>query len=104
MPLCESCEEPLEIQSVVRGHNRTLRRIVSTLRRRVQSQRSYADTLFVELCNTTPAAELALREIWEKAGLDCSPDDYDTIVEKAVVALKATQPGASANRDPEAAD
>jgi 8-oxo-dGTP pyrophosphatase MutT (NUDIX family) len=104
MQLCESCEEPLEIQSAVRHNNRVLRRIVRTLRARIETNKTYQDALFIELCGTSPAAELALREIWEKAGLDCSPDDYHTIVEKAVAAFKVTQPGASAHRDPESAD
>jgi hypothetical protein len=89
MPLCESCEEPLEIQSVVRGHNRLLRRIVRTLRGRIHTNKAYQDALFVELCNTSPAAELALRRLWEEGGFlpPCGPEDYDEIVDKAIAAL-----------------
>lgn len=97
MQLCESCEEPIEIQSVVRGHNRLLRRIVRTLRGRLQTNKAYQDALFLELCNSSPAAELAMREIWEKGGFQppCGPDDYDEIVDTCIRALKAYREVAS---------
>jgi 8-oxo-dGTP pyrophosphatase MutT (NUDIX family) len=100
MPLCEKCEEPTEILSVVRGHNSTLRRINKILRSRLQTNKSIQDVFFYELCNSSPAASIALREIWEKAGLDCSPDDYPEIVEKVVSAylqIAGTKPGVHTN-------
>lgn len=108
MQQCESCSEPLEIQSVVRGHNRTLRRIVSTLRQRVQNQKTYQDALFIELCGTSPAAEIALRRLWEEGGFQppCGPEDYEEIVDTAIRALRAYRAAAdeTAYRDPEAAE
>lgn len=98
MPLCESCEEPTEIQSVVRGHNRTLRRIVGILRSRLQTNKSYQDALFVELCNSSPAAAVALRRLWEEGGFQppCGPEDYEHVVDVSLRALKAYRDTAQA--------
>lgn len=109
MQLCESCSEPIEMQSVVRGHNRTLRRIVSTLRRRIENGKVYTDGLFIELCNTKPVAEQAMRRLWEEGGFQppCGPEDYEEIVETALRALKTYRAVAfdtTAYRDPDAAE
>lgn len=108
MSLCESCEEPIEIQSVVRGHNRMLRRIVHTLRARIHTNKAYEDALFIELCNTSPAAEQELRRLWEEGGFQppCGPEDYQEIVDVSIRALKAYRDTAdnTASRCPEAAD
>lgn len=86
---CETCSEPIEVQNVVRKHNRMLRRIVGNLRRSVQRNAVSADNLFAALCDTDPAAELAMRELWEKGGFEnaCSPRDYDHIVDVCLRAL-----------------
>jgi len=88
--LCESCSEPIEMQSVVRRQNRTLRRIVSSLRKRVRREGERSDTLFAALCETSPAAELSLRRLWEEGGFQppCGPEDYDEIVDVSIRALK----------------
>ena len=72
---------------VVRQNNRRLRRLNGKLRRKNQEGREYADELFIELCNTSPAAEAAMRELWEKGDLDCSSEDYSLIVETALEAI-----------------
>jgi len=109
MPLCDSCSEPIEATSAVRQNNRVLRRVVRALRARVQTSKAYQDALFVELCGTSPAAEQAMRRLWEEGGFQppCGPEDYDAIVDTAIRALKAYRAVADekpAYRYPDAAD
>lgn len=76
--------------SAVRQNNRRLRRLNGKLRRQIQDNREHADDLFNELCETSPAAEAAIRTIWQEGGFQppCSPDDYDEIVDTCLRALK----------------
>lgn len=88
---CESCSEPIETQSVVRQHNRVLRSVIRTLRKRVRRGDAAADALFVSLCETNPAAEQAMRRLWEEGGFQppCRPEDYEYIVDVSIRALRA---------------
>ena len=88
---CESCSEPIEMEGVVRRQNRILRRIVSSLRKRVKKEGELSDSLFATLCESNPAAALALRRLWEEGGFQppCGPEDYDEIVDVSIRALKA---------------
>lgn len=82
--LCDSCGESVE---VLRLQNRALRGIVRSLRTRGQRQSEKTDALFIALCDNSSRAEQALRELWEKAGFQCSPEDYEFIVSMAIRAL-----------------
>jgi hypothetical protein len=90
------CEQQIE-DSAVRRNNRVLRRLTSLLRQRVQNGKVYADELFFQLCATNPAAEQAIRTIWQEGGFQppCGPDDYDEIVDTCIRALKAYREAAS---------
>lgn len=102
---CDSCSEPIEMSSVVRLQNRALRTIVRRLRATVRNGQEKADTMFVALCETNPSAEQAMRELWERAGFECSPENYDFMVEMAVRCINDAlgKSGARANREPEPA-
>jgi hypothetical protein len=64
--VCENCDAE---RSVTRVHNRALRRVNTLLRRKEQDLRVHADEMFFALCETNHSAEQAMREIWERAGL-----------------------------------
>lgn len=87
--LCETCLEPIEVQSVVRLHNRALRSIVRITRRRLTNTHAQADELFKALCETNVQAESAMRELWESGGFQppIGPQDYPEIVALYVRAL-----------------
>lgn len=87
--LCETCSEPIEVQSVVRLHNRALRSIVRITRRRLTNTHAQADELFKALCNTNLDAEAAMRELWESGGFQppIGPQDYQEIVALCIRAL-----------------
>lgn len=92
---CESCSEPIEVQGVVRMHNRALRRIVRNLRKVLQRNRIASDEVFEVLCETDVAAEQAMRELWERGGFQppIGPQDYPEIVELAIRALAEYRDG-----------
>lgn len=90
--------DDLEFTEVVRRHNRVLRRLVGNLRRNVQRRGEVADNLFVALCETNPAAELAMRELWESGEFTCGPQDYDEIVKQSTEAMKFWRQFMSAER------
>lgn len=71
--------------SVVRHHNRVLRRVHHALRRTHQRYEDNMDMLFRELCEQDNSAELAMEKLWRLLGLEglCHPRDYDFIVEVA---------------------
>lgn len=87
--LCETCSEPIEVQSVVRQHNRALRSIVRITRRRLTTTHAQADELFKAICDTNSEAEAAFRELWESGGFQppIGPQDYQAIVALCVRAL-----------------
>lgn len=89
--------DPSIEDSAVRRNNRILRRLTRLLRQRVQNGKGYADELFVQLCATNPAAEYAIRRIWQEGGFQppCGPDDYEEIVETCIRALRAYREAAS---------
>lgn len=82
-----------EQELVIRHHNRALRRVNKALRKSQVVTQEYNDALFVELCNTESNhnAELALRRLWEEGGFQppCSSEDYETIVDTCLRALRA---------------
>jgi hypothetical protein len=81
--------------SVVRHHNRVLRTVHKTLRNALKLQQEKADSNFIEICETKTEAELAIEELWMRGELDCSPQDYQTIIELAVAALQQQRRGIS---------
>lgn len=67
------------------------------LRRQLRDMHIRADSLFVALCGTNPAAEKAFGELWGSGEFDCGPQDYDFIVERCLEAVheyneRRTQP------------
>ncbi len=77
--------------SAVRRNNRVLRRLNRVLRSRVEKGKSYADNLFLQICASTPLAEMAIWRLWKEGGFEssCSPEDYQEIVDTSIRALKA---------------
>jgi hypothetical protein len=73
---------------VVRGHNRVLRRVVSLLRKRVRHGDERADEIFLALCDTNPAAEQAMGELWGSGEFDCGPQDYSYMIERSIEAVR----------------
>jgi len=73
---------------VVKRHNKALRTVNKQLRRALLFVVDYADNLFVELCESGTEAQLALEELRLRGDIDCSPQDYQQIVELAVEALQ----------------
>lgn len=109
--LCESCSEPIEMQSVVRLHNRALRRVVRALRASRKRQAEGIDRLFQELCDPSAreAAEKAFGELWGSGRFDCGPQDYEFMVERCLVAVseydeRHTNPESSAEQVQSCAD
>jgi hypothetical protein len=82
-----------ERELVIKNHNRVLRRVNKALRSSHRITQEYNDTLFKELCHAdkNQEAALALRRLWEEGGFQppCSPEDYDTIIDVSIRALKA---------------
>lgn len=81
--------EDEQVLTVVRHHNRALRRVNKSLRDSHKLNQEYNDALFEELCSHNTDAELALRKLWEEGGLQlsCSSEDYTFIVDSAIRAL-----------------
>lgn len=79
-----------ETRSVTRLQNRALRTVNRLLRRRQEQIQKQTDDVVAALFEAPNEAELALREIWERAGLSCSPDDYLQIAEDVIKALGAS--------------
>lgn len=77
-----------ETQDVVRRHNRILRRITKILRRRIVHGAAYTDEVFTALCETNPAAEQAMRELWGSGEFDCGPQDYEFLVKHSIYAVR----------------
>ena len=77
-----------ETQSVIRKHNRILRRITKILRLRVRHGDERADEIFTALCGTNPAAEQAMGELWGSGEFDCGPQDYEYMIERSVEAVR----------------
>ena len=78
-------EQDLDLEvGVTRLLNRALRTVNRNLRKKVTSLEEKSDQEFLAVCETETLAEQAMRKLWEKAGLSCSPQDYDTIVEAYV--------------------
>ena len=86
--------EDLQEVEVLRHHNRALRRVHKKLRSAQKIDREYSDMLFMELCNTSTAAQAAMEKLWTLGGVsdECGPQDYDKIVELLLEKLNVTNP------------
>ena len=67
--------------SVVRHHNRVLRKVHKTLRRTIREQKEQADANFLKICETQTEAELAMEKLWTLGKLNCDPSDYESIID-----------------------
>jgi hypothetical protein len=72
----------------VRHRNRVLRRANKVLRNTNFNLQKQADENFAAIVETKTESELAIEELWMRGELQCSPEDYYTIVELAVEALQ----------------
>lgn len=88
---CENCNSHDELRSVTRLQNKALRTVNRLLRRRQEQIQTENDRTVCALFEAPSAAEFALKELWERAELQCSPEDYQWIVDVAVEALKASK-------------
>ena|ERR1022692_828067 len=73
---------------VVRHHNRILRKANKALRNTHNKLQEQADENFKQVCETQTESDHAIEELWMRGELECSPQDYSTIVELAVEALQ----------------
>lgn len=64
-----------------------MRRITHFLRLRINKEAEYSDELFTALCETNPAAEQAMGELWGSGEFDCGPQDYEYIVMRSIEAV-----------------
>lgn len=85
---CENCTD--ELRSVYRSQNRTLRLVNRNLRRKLTAVEEHSDEVFLSLCETDPRAELVLREVCEKAGIEFSADGYDDMADKLIERLTSS--------------
>lgn len=85
--MAQSYECELE-QSVVRQRNRVLNITNRKIREAHRELSDKTDELVRAFCETETESERAMRELWERGGLDCSPQDYEGIVERCVAALQ----------------
>ncbi len=81
------CDCNQDERSVTRLQNRALRTVNRLLRRRQEQIQAETDKVVAALFEVPTEAETALRELWERAGLSCSPEDYPQIVEDVIAAL-----------------
>jgi hypothetical protein len=82
-------EEEELLVSVLRRNNRVRRGVERKLRRILEDQRNRLDLMFTALCDADTTAQDAIQEIWERGGLNCSPDDVQSIIDLTVEALHA---------------
>jgi transposase len=73
--------------SVLRHQNRAQRSLVKQLRRLRKEEKEHSHELFEALLDTDPQAEAAFRELWMRGEFDCSPSDYQMVVEECLRAL-----------------
>lgn len=73
--------------SVVQRHNRAVRMVNRNLRRILSRLQNETDYKVAVLMDTSSQAEEALEKIRVLGGIDCSPDDYDTIIAVCVATL-----------------
>ena len=76
--------------SVVRHHNRVLRKVHKTLRRTIREQKEQADENFLNICETQTDAESALEKLWTFGGFR-GPLDYEFLVEMCLRALEDSE-------------
>lgn len=86
---CENCSD--DLRSATRHHNRALRSVNKSLRRKIERVGQSADDLFNALCETDTKARLAFGELWGNALFDCGPEDYDYMVEEIIKKFKLVQ-------------
>ena len=73
-----------ELRDVTRLHNRALRTVNRALRRQAERAKQQTDEVVAALFDAPVPegkAEAALRRIWERTGMACSPDNYEFIVD-----------------------
>lgn len=92
---CETCVENISAIEMLgeelvrlRRTNKILRTVNSALRAKLQAAMEEKDELFLELCRTDKAAEVAMGELWGSAEFDCGPEDYDYMVEQSIEAMR----------------
>jgi len=73
--------------SVIRHHNRVLRKVNKSLRSTHKKIQEQADENFLQILEVKSDAEIALEKLWTLGGFECGPSDYDFIVESCVRAL-----------------
>ena len=93
---CDICKHQDDSRTATKQLNRALRIVNRNLRRREAELVAQRDEVVESLLATPNEAEESLREIWEKAGMKCSPDDYPSIVEGVLFALGITATAAPA--------
>lgn len=86
--LLDSTEALSEEVVRLRRTNKILRISNSSLRSKIQALKEDKDEVFLALCETDKAAEAALGELWGSGEMDCGPEDYDWMVEQALIAIR----------------
>jgi hypothetical protein len=74
--------------NALRQHNRALRIVTRSLREKTRTLSDEYDSLVRAVLETETEAERALRELWERGGFQCSPRDYDGIVERCIELIR----------------
>ena len=82
-----------DIRDVTRLHNRALRTVNRRLRRQAEQAKQETDEIVAALFDApapTGQAEIALRKIWDVAGIAhfCSPSDYEAIADHVIALLR----------------
>jgi len=85
-------DEDVQEITVLRHHNRALRKVHKQLRKAQKADQEYSDLLFQELCSSNKEAEVAMGELWARGGFNCGPRDYEFIVETCLDALAKVKP------------
>ena len=80
-------DEDMEHVDVLQRLNRAVRRRNKQLRTVLTHVRTYTDATVAELFDAPNEANLALEKIRTLGGINCDPDDYDTVVKVCVAAL-----------------
>jgi len=82
-------DDEMEEIVILRKNNRVQRSVNQALRRTKQKLQDKSDELFLTLCESGTEAELAMEKLRTFGGIECDPKDYDTIVDKCLIALEA---------------
>jgi hypothetical protein len=79
-----------EETSILRLQKRAQRSVNKQLRRALKNAQETMDKMFLDLCDSSTEAHEALQKLWEEGNLQetCSSEDYQTIIDAAIKALK----------------